>query len=248
MSHFSLSGEAMLRILERGRDQHPLDRAITILSSIFPRQSWEELASLSIGKRDAALLSIREESFGPRLSGFCGCSTCRAPLEFDVNIPDIRHSSEHDDDRSPKLYKMEAGQYTLCYRLPNSLDLGAVVGAEGVDAARDLLVSRCVLKAHVGGHPTPAGALPSEVVHVLSDQMAQQDPQAEVILNLHCPACGHAGALLLDIGLLLWMEIAAQAKRLIGEVHLLARAYGWREADILAMGAYRRQLYLERVT
>ena len=37
------------------------------------------------------------------------------------------------------------------------------------------------------------------------------------------------------------------AKRLIGEVAELAQAYGWSEADILAMGSSRRKLYLEEI-
>jgi hypothetical protein len=51
-----------------------------------------------------------------------------------------------------------------------------------------------------------------------------------------------------DIGAFLWEEIAAQARRLLREVHTLARAYGWREADILVMSAARRQAYLEMVS
>jgi hypothetical protein len=37
------------------------------------------------------------------------------------------------------------------------------------------------------------------------------------------------------------------AKAYLNEVHMLAWAYGWREADILAMSSARRQFYLERV-
>jgi len=51
-----------------------------------------------------------------------------------------------------------------------------------------------------------------------------------------------------DIVSFFWSEICVQAKRLLREVHILARAYGWREADILSMSAARRQLYLEMVT
>ena len=39
----------------------------------------------------------------------------------------------------------------------------------------------------------------------------------------------------------------ARAQRLLMEVHLLARAYGWREADILGMSPARRNAYLQRV-
>ena len=38
---------------------------------------------------------------------------------------------------------------------------------------------------------------------------------------------------------------AREATRLLGEVHTLARAYHWREAEILAMSSRRRQAYLE---
>ena len=41
-----------------------------------------------------------------------------------------------------------------------------------------------------------------------------------------------------------WAEIDAWARRILREVNILARAYGWRESDILALGAVRRQIYL----
>jgi hypothetical protein len=44
-----------------------------------------------------------------------------------------------------------------------------------------------------------------------------------------------------------WSEINAWAYRLLGEVHSLASAYGWREEDILAMSPWRRHVYLEMV-
>ncbi len=51
-----------------------------------------------------------------------------------------------------------------------------------------------------------------------------------------------------DVVSFFWSEICVQAKRLLREVHTLARAYGWREADILNMSTARRQFYLEMVT
>ena len=44
-----------------------------------------------------------------------------------------------------------------------------------------------------------------------------------------------------------WTVVEAHARRLLGEVHRLARAYGWREHDVLALGAARRAAYLELV-
>jgi hypothetical protein len=39
--------------------------------------------------------------------------------------------------------------------------------------------------------------------------------------------------------------VEVQAMRLVGDVHALARIYGWTEADVLAMSPRRRATYLE---
>ena len=62
-----------------------------------------------------------------------------------------------------------------------------------------------------------------------------------------CPACGRFWQAAFDIASYLWSELDALAQRLLGEVHTLARAYGWREADVLSMSPWRRQFYLEMV-
>ena len=48
----------------------------------------------------------------------------------------------------------------------------------------------------------------------------------------------------LDAGQLLWEEIEARALVLLREVHHLASAYGWSEAQILALTPARRASYL----
>ena len=75
--------------------------------------------------------------------------------------------------------------------------------------------------------------------------MARADPQADVTFSITCPACGHAWQAIFDIVSFFWREVNAWSYRLLYEVHLLASAYGWREADILAMSPWRRQCYLE---
>jgi hypothetical protein len=77
--------------------------------------------------------------------------------------------------------------------------------------------------------------------------MGEADPQAEVQLALACPACRHQWQVSFDIVSYFWSEINARSQRLLWEVHALASAYGWREADILAISPQRRQFYLEMV-
>ena len=75
--------------------------------------------------------------------------------------------------------------------------------------------------------------------------MEALDPLASAAFSLTCPACGHGWAAPLDVLGFVWSEIDAWAQRTLREVHWLASSYGWREADILALGARRRQAYLQ---
>ena len=74
------------------------------------------------------------------------------------------------------------------------------------------------------------------------------DSFVELQLELRCPDCGHQWSAILDISTFFWEEINNQAKHLVETIHTLARAYGWRETDILSMSPWRRQLYLEMVS
>jgi len=74
--------------------------------------------------------------------------------------------------------------------------------------------------------------------------MSELDPQADVSLNLNCAACGHEWQSSFDPAAFLLSEVDGYAARLTGEVHRLARAYGWSEASILEMSPVRRQRYL----
>ena len=134
----------------------------------------------------------------------------------------------------------------MTFRLPNSLDVKAAQ-ADDVDATRQRLLRRCVLSASLGGVQRPVDNLPGEVVAAIVERMEQADPQANVRLAHSCPACGHGWQAIFDIARFFWSEIEAWAHRILREVHILAAAYGWHEADILAMSPGRRQVYLGMV-
>ena len=86
------------------------------------------------------------------------------------------------------------------------------------------------------------------MIEALTTQMAEADPQAEIVLNFICPECNQAWQALFDIVAFLWAKISRQAQRHLQDVHTLARAYGWAEADILSLSPVRRQFYLNTVT
>ena len=75
--------------------------------------------------------------------------------------------------------------------------------------------------------------------------MSEEDPQADIRMNLICPACTNKWETRFDIVGYLWAEIDNWAYRLMGEVVVLARAFGWQEKDIVNMSARRRHLYIQ---
>lgn len=242
----ALAARDLLRVWEQGEGKHAVDKALILLAAACPEKTWDELVTLSVGRRDALLLTLRELTFGPELNCFTKCPQCGESLEFAVDAAEL-HAADPGEPTEPQ-FALDVEGVAVRARLPNSLDLAAVARCDDVSAARDILVQRCVLGAQQGEAEVPVEDLPEAVATELAAQMVEHDPLSEVQFDLRCPECEHHWSVMLDVVSFFWVEISAQAERLLREVAALARRYGWREADILAMSARRRQLYLEMVT
>lgn len=235
-----LSANDILQVWEWGQDKHPVDRALALLALACPELTPEQLQSLTIGKRNSRLLSLREKTLGPTLKGFAECTQCGAPLEFSLDVGAIRQPEPPVQE-----YSLQVDGLAMRFRPLNSLDLAAIVGLVDIDAARLRLIERCLLEATQAGQLLTTDELPESALAALVDALSERDPQAETRFQLTCAACGHRWSALFDIVAFFWTELGARAERLLVEVHTLARAYGWREADILAMSETRRHGYLE---
>jgi hypothetical protein len=235
------SATELLEAWERGQTQMPVERALTLLVLAFPEQPPGALARLSIGQRDGFLLALRERLFGPRLIGIAACPACGDRVELDFAAVDVRVAPV--GDRADRLTLSVEG-YEVQFRLPNSLDLVTIADAgDPHDSSRALLLG-CVESAWHAGNSLPAELLPEQVAEALAERMASADPQADVQLALTCPACGQRWNELFDIVSYLWAEVDAWAIHMLRDIHTLALHYSWREADILAMSAWRRRVYL----
>ncbi len=243
-----LSAQDIINIWESGRNQHPLDRALTILSAGKPETKWDQLAALSIGQRDRSLLDLREKTFGPTLAGFAECSKCTEPLEFATSVNELRIVQESSSDGKEDSRELVVDKMKLNFRLPNSIDIATVVDIKDVQTAQSLIVERCIQGVISNGKHVNVKELSARAVNKLAKRMAECDPQAEILLDLQCPACSHTWQITFDIVTFLWKEISVHAKRLLREVHALAFAYKWSEEDILTMNPVRRKYYLEMLT
>ena len=232
----ALSAHALLDVWTHGRGLHPIDQALAILAMAEPDIPSAEHAALSLGERNSRLIALREAIFGPRLEALAACPQCAERLEFTLSTIDLRNQT---DSLRPDACEIEIDGRRLRVHPLTSVDLAAIAGCDDPDHARAILATRCL-----GDEPDADGLMP-ETIDALSACLARCDPRAETLLDMVCPACGHACRLAFDVASFLWTELAAEARRLLQEVDALARRYGWREADILALGSARRQLYLE---
>jgi len=233
-----------MNVWEAGLMQQPVEWVLALLAVACPDLSADTLAQLSIGQRDARLLTLRESLFGSQVASLTECPACGEQLELAFNVADIRATSQVNSTES---YALSVDEWQVHFRLPNSLDMLAMANMQEVEAVRHALTQRCILQAEQNGVAVSAERLPEQAVSAVATYMSQIDPQADVQLALTCPACAHQWQANFDIVRFLWSELDAWAIRLLRDVHSLASAYGWREADILAMSPWRRQLYLELI-
>jgi hypothetical protein len=244
-----LSARDVLWIWEHGEGQHPVDRALTILAAGCPELSRDELAALPVGERDTLLLALRIRTLGAALQGQGECPACAEQIEIDVPVRTIVEGGAAGaaGGRSRRNVTCQVDGMELSLRPPNSHDLAAAAACRTVDEAGRILLQRAVLSATRDGAPVQDMTLSAEAVEQIAARIEEADPNAEIRMTMLCPRCGHEFQLPFDVVSFFWSEIAAQARRLFHEVHILARAYGWEEANILSMTPRRRSAYLDMV-
>lgn len=239
----ALSASELLSAWERGLGQRPAERALTLLGA-SDTESRQALSNLCIGRRDARLLSLRERLFGPEFNCLADCPNCAERLEFAFQATDIRLSPDPPPQESLSL---TVGDWQIQFRLPNSEDLLKIADGKSVMEGRALLLERCILSIVRGEQAETLANLPQQIVNAVIQKMAESDAQADMQLSLSCPSCASQWQVSFDIAGFLWSEINAWAQRMLYDIHTLARAYGWREADILALSPWRRQAYLTMI-
>jgi hypothetical protein len=231
-----LSAPEVLAIWERGRTRHAIDRALLLFAAACPELPADRLADLPLGQRNAALLRLRRSTFGPEVPAYIDCPGCgermQLALQTDMFLPpagetDCGGELETDGFR---------------FRRPTSRDLSAVLGHADEESAAVHLLERCCI-----ARPDDASAPPLGLLEKIEAGLESLDPCADIELSLTCESCKHGWAAPFDIAAVLWDEVDARARALLAEVHTLARAYGWSEREVLALGEQRRSAYLDMV-
>lgn len=243
----------VLGLWERARPLGDTDRAVVLAGAVAPPASPANVMDWPLGRRDARLVDLRAALSGAVIEGVVTCPGCGEEISFTLDVEALTTTGETEDtdgetddgetdDGEPAPVTVDGWRLT-CRRL-TSADLAAAAATGDPGAAEDVLLSRALVAVEPPAD-TPADPLPPPVRRAVADALATADPLAEVLVELACPDCATALTAIVDVAAFTWAAVDGHARRLLQDVDVLARAYGWNEAEVLALGDQRRAAYLE---
>ncbi len=220
--------EQVIATWEIGAPLLPLDRALVVLSA---GGLDEPLDELPLAARDRALLEMRSATFGDELSATASCPACEAVAEVRVGCRELADAIiDHPTE------ELSLGGTTVSIRSVSSRDLAEAVQASS--GALDEEVRRRVLE------PGSGTDLSADQLDRVAERIEERERDVEVRLALTCPECATTWSAVFDPVEFFWAEIVEAAQRALRDVADIAAAFGWSEADILAMTDTRRSRYL----
>jgi hypothetical protein len=200
----------------------------------------DTIGKLAEGDREALLLHLCRGLLGERLSCVLRCPHCRESINLDLHVPELLVPPVSCPAEE---YSLAVAGYDLVLRPVAGRDLEAASDAAAA-AAASLLLRRCVKEA---SPPLPEPPIPPELAAALSEELARLDPQADLLLDVQCPACGVGFSMPFDAGDVLRQELSRRGRDHEEEVHALAFYYHWNEESILALPLHRRRRYVEMI-
>lgn len=248
-----VGGEDELFLLDTVDQAAPSTRATALLARCLGDGGVAvDAGALAVGDREALLLQLRRLTLGETVDCVVSCPAegCGERMELVLRVTDLLVPPYSDVRRAHDLTgELDGASYQVSFRLPTARDLDAVapVARGDPERAANLLLDRCVREVTRNGRAVAADTLGPAVRAWIAAAMAEHDPQAEIELELACPVCHRASAVMFDTATFLLQELDARADLLMQEVHTLALHYHWAERDILQMPWRRRARYLELV-
>ena len=189
--------------------------------------------ALAVGDAEALLLAVRRSLLGEHVRGELQCARCGTAIEIAFRIEDyLRH-------HRPRAAAPEAGDdgwlsdAGVAFRIPTLRD-----------------------QAEVSGHPQAALTLLRRCLRGQADRRTRLRAERALeriapTLSGHvtglCPECGERVEAYFDVEQFVLRELRSVARELFDDVHRIATAYGWSEAEILALPRSRRALYADRL-
>jgi hypothetical protein len=180
---------------------------------------------------EVCLLALRRALSGPRIHAELTCPECGEGNALIFGVDDLPTTA-------PPVAETVANVPLRALRLS---DLEAVEAAGG--NRLEAVLARASDRDADWARAILAGPGAARAVEALERSLAGLDIQ----LATNCTECGADIVSPFDVQGFVMAERAGTARRLLDEVHMIARAYHWSEAEILSLPRDRRLAYLARI-
>jgi hypothetical protein len=199
----------------------------------------ETWAELSVTDFEALLLALRRELFGAwvRSDFTCPAPACGERVEMEFSLTDYLAAVRPRRPRGVVADAARPGWWRtgdIAFRLPSAEDQ---IAAQASPDGAALLAGRCL----------DPPAAPASLRARAERAMAAMAPEVSGPIGGQCPGCGAPLSALFHAPSFVMGELRRAVGLLTEEVDLIACAYHWSEAAILALPRARRQAYAERI-
>jgi hypothetical protein len=191
----------------------------------------EDIWRLSLAARIGGLLAVvASTTHSDVLDRAVRCLGCQEEMEVSLPVVRLLDFARSAEEQPETVVDTTNGAVTL--RRPRGSDQRAWQQREHDDAEADVLAALVV-------------AGPVAEVSVLDAALAEFDPLTCFELDVTCPSCGLRSDVPMDLEAALLADLARAQTRSIRDVAVFARRFGWSEAEVLAVPAWRRRIYLD---
>ena len=133
--------------------------------------------------------------------------------ELDLTTSDLQLDLPQDE-----WYEVHFDTEAIYWRLPRSVDLLPLKHLSPDDARRHLVLGLLRTSSFTIEN------LPDDLIDMISGCMSERDPQANIELETTCANCQFEWQQSLDIVSVLWTNLNGWARRVLGEIHVLAKS------------------------
>jgi hypothetical protein len=229
--------DTLMSTWESALAQPAATRTATLVAVL--RDGSDDPLALDVGTREHDALRLVARIAGEVLDGETTCTQCGERMEINVPLAALQLAPAD-------IAEVRDGAWHVGLRVPDTRDVLAALDFPTGEASEAALFARCVTSAHCNGEARTARDLPAAVRAQCEARLDALAPHANLTLDLVCPACGAADLVPFDAGAFVFERMRHWVEDQLDDIARLCRAYGWREADVLAMGAWRRHFYLAR--
>jgi hypothetical protein len=211
--------------------------AVELLESVCTRADGARAgwSDLPYADAEAALLHVRAQALGDRVSGEARCPqpSCRELVDLSFSV--AAYLEHHRPPKMTALERAPDGWYHIepgaapRFRVPLARDVA--VARSSAEPRREL-AARCI-----------DGDADARATRRVEQALTRLAPLCSDVLAGTCPQCGGAVQVWFDALGFALRELCAQARAVVDDVDVLARSYHWSEDAILGLPRARRVAY-----